>query len=267
MRTKKPPPARVLSIAGSDCSGGAGVQADLKTMAALGAYGMSAITAMTIQNTKNIAHIEVLAPDMVRAQIRTIIDDIGVDAIKIGMLGNAFVAGIVADTLTGVKIPMVLDTVMQATRGGALLDEDGVAVLRSRLIPMAKLVTPNSDEAARLSGIPVTSLADMRRAAQIILALGPEAVLVKGGHVPGEKIHDILLWHHGEAVFESKRINTRHTHGTGCTLATAIAVFLAQGLGLNDAVRQARTYVHGAIKNAPGFGGGNGPLDHDWRHR
>jgi len=258
------PPVRILTIAGSDNSGGAGVQADIKTISALGGYAMSAITALTAQNTQGVAAVQLTPPEMVRAQMRAALEDIGVDAIKIGMLGDAFIAASVADVLHDVTAPIILDPVMVATSGDALLKDDAVQVLRSRLIPMARLITPNIPEAEALSGQKITNLRDQRAAAEALLSMGPKAVLIKGGHGDGDTLIDFLLWEKGEAVLESKRIETTSTHGTGCTLASALAVFLAQNLSLSDAVHLARRYVRGAIKNAPGFGAGHGPLDHGW---
>ncbi len=259
-----PPPVRVLSIAGSDSGGGAGVQADIKTVSALGGYAMTAITALTAQNTLGVDAVQLAPPKLVQKQIKAVLEDIGVDAIKIGMLGDAVIVGAVADTLHGVSVPLVLDPVIIATSGACLLDEGAIDVMRDRLIPMARLVTPNKPEAEALTGQSITGVAGQRAAAEVILAMGARAVLVKGGHGDEDILVDFLLWEKGEAVFESKRINTRHTHGTGCTLASAISVFLAQNMSLVEAVRAARAYVRGAIKNAPGFGHGHGPLNHGW---
>ncbi len=259
------PVSRVLAIGGSDPSGGAGVQADIKTIAALGGYAMAALSAITVQNTLGVRSVQVLAPELVRAQIQAVREDIGMDAVKTGMLGNAFVAAAVADALTGVAAPLIIDPVLAATSGAALVDEDGLSVLRERLVPMAALVTPNIPEAEALTGMAISSLEQRRAAAGALLELGAGAVLITGGHDQGEALVDFLLWPKGEAVLHGKRIETRHTHGTGCTLASAIATYLAQGLELLDAVRLARQYVHGAIQNAPGLGAGHGPLAHGWR--
>lgn len=260
-------PARVLAIGGSDSSGGAGVQADLKTIMALGGYAMSAITAVTVQNTVGVQAMHTLTPELVRDQIRAVLDDIGVDAVKTGMLGNAFVAAAVADALRDVKAPIVLDPVLAASSGAVLVDEDGRSVLRERLLPLAALVTPNIPEAEALSGQKITDPQDQRTAAEALLEQGAKAALITGGHGAGDDLVDVLLWDKGEAVLESKRIETTSTHGTGCTLASAIATGLAQGLPLLDAVRLGRKYVRGAIRHAPGLGAGHGPLDHDWMRR
>ncbi len=267
MSTHTIKPVRVLSIAGSDSGGGAGVQADIKTISALGGYAMSAITAITAQNTVGVEAIHMVPPEMVQAQIRAIMDDIGVDTVKVGMLGNTAIANAVADVLKDVEVPIILDPVMVSSSGARLLDDKARDILRTRLFPMARLVTPNIPEAEALTGLSVTDLAEQRVAAEAILAMGAKAVLIKGGHGKGNNLADFLLWEKGEAVFESKRINTRHTHGTGCTLASAIAVFLAQNMSLIEAIRAARAYVRGAIKNAPGLGAGHGPLDHNWANR
>ncbi len=260
-------PARVLCISGSDSSGGAGMQADIKTVSALGGFALSAITAITAQNTQGVQNIENISPELVRDQIRSVLDDIGVDAIKIGMLGNAFIANAVADALQGVKAPIILDPVMVASSGDTLLENDAVHILRNRLLPMARLVTPNIPETQILCDMRISNLDDQRTAAEKLMAFGPEAVLVKGGHGTGETLSDVLVWAKGEAEFSGKRIKTRHTHGTGCTLASACATYLGQGLCLTDAVRLARRYVRGAILGAPGFGRGNGPLDHNWMNK
>ena len=257
-------PARILSIAGSDSSGGAGIQADIKTICALGGYAMTAITAITAQNTKGVDAVHRVAPEMVRAQIRAVLDDIGVDAIKIGMIGNGAIASVIAEEIKGFNVPIILDPVMVATSGASLLDADAQGILRDDLMPLARVLTPNLPEAEALSGQTIKTLDDVRRIAQTLLAMGPKAVLIKGGHTDGDTLVDFLLWENGEALFEGARIQTINTHGTGCTLASALAVFLAQGLSLTDAVRRARKYVRGAIKNAPGFGAGHGPLDHNW---
>ncbi|PHS23116.1 MAG: bifunctional hydroxymethylpyrimidine kinase/phosphomethylpyrimidine kinase [Robiginitomaculum sp.] len=257
-------PVRILSIAGSDSSGGAGIQADIKTICALGGYATTAITAITAQNTQGVAAVQMVPPDMVRAQIRAVLDDIGVDVIKIGMIGTGAITAAIADEIKALTMPIILDPVMVATSGATLLDKDAQDILRCDLLPLASVLTPNLPEAEALSGHSITSLDDVRSAAQTLLSMGPKAVLIKGGHGDGDTLIDFLLWEKGEAVLEGKRIKTTSTHGTGCTLSSALAVFLAQGLSLVDAVRRARKYVRGAIKNAPGFGAGHGPLDHNW---
>jgi hydroxymethylpyrimidine/phosphomethylpyrimidine kinase len=254
---------RVLIVAGSDSGGGAGIQADLKTVAALGGYGMTAITALTAQNTLGVFGIHPTPPEFVAQQMRVVLDDIGADIVKIGMLGNAAVADAVADVLDSPlarDIPVVLDPVTASTGGRALLDAEGVAVLKRRLIPRAYLVTPNLAEAALLTGFAVRDLDTMRHAAAAILAQGARNVLVKGGHLDGDVLTDLLMSAEGEAVFTHARIESRHTHGTGCTLASAIATKLALGLSLAAAAEVACDYLQSGIRNAPGLGHGNGPL-------
>jgi hydroxymethylpyrimidine/phosphomethylpyrimidine kinase len=255
---------RVLAIGGSDSGGGAGVQADIKTIAMLGGYAASAITAVTVQNTAKVYGIHAIPADVVVAQARAVLDDIGADAIKTGMLCSAAVAEALADLFAAVTVPIVIDPVMAATTGAALLDEDAIAALRARLIPLAALLTPNAPEAARLTGLKVATTDDLRRAGEALLGMGARAVLMKGGHVAGESVIDVLMTPTGETLFASDRISTRHTHGTGCTLASACAVGLAQGLDLNAAVQRAHAFVAEAIRQAPGFGRGNGPIDHGW---
>jgi hydroxymethylpyrimidine/phosphomethylpyrimidine kinase len=255
---------RVLAIAGSDSGGGAGVQADIKTITALGGYASSAITAVTVQDTRAVHAIHPVPPQIIAAQIRTVLDDIGADAIKTGMLGDAAAAEAVLHVLSGYPdIPLVVDPVMVASSGDALIAADALAPLRE-LIARAALVTPNAPEAEALTGIAVASTDDLRRAGEALLTAGVRAVLMKGGHVPGESVIDLLMTASGETILEGPRIDTRHTHGTGCTLASACAVGLAQGLRLEDAVARAWAYVGEAIRCAPGFGAGAGPLDHAW---
>jgi hydroxymethylpyrimidine/phosphomethylpyrimidine kinase len=253
----------VLIVAGSDSGGGAGIQADLKTVAAMGGYGMTAITALTAQNTLGVSAIHPVHAEFVAAQMRAVLDDIGVDAIKIGMLGNGAIAACVADILDEPSlrgIPVILDTVMAASSGHYLLDEDGADVMKRRLIPRADLVTPNLIECARLTGIEPCDLDGMRRAAAAFLGMGARTVLVKGGHLDGNGLIDLLTGAYGERVFHHDRITSSHTHGTGCTLASAIATGLALGAPLTDAVEAAIAYVQIAIRAAPGLGRGNGPL-------
>lgn len=242
-------PARILTIAGSDCSGGAGIQADLKTIAMLGGYGMSAITAITAQNTLGVFAVEVLTPQMVSAQIDACVEDIGVDAVKIGMLGSAAIAHAVADRLESLTVPVVFDPVMIATSGGILADDATIEAF-ARLMALATLVTPNVPELAALGG------------AQ---ALGASGItfLAKGGDAEGPVVED-SLHRPGAApiVWHAERIDTRHNHGTGCTLASAIATGLGQGLGLVPAIERGCAYVRAGLEAAPGFGGGHGPLGH-----
>jgi hydroxymethylpyrimidine/phosphomethylpyrimidine kinase len=254
---------RVLAIAGSDSSGGAGIQADLKTLEAFAVYGMTAVTALTVQNTRGVDQVMLVDPEFVKAQIRAVRDDIGIDAIKIGMLGSAAIIEAVADELQrGPKVPIVVDPVFRAKGGAELIASEAVRVLAERLLPLATLVTPNLPEAAQLAGFPVTDRASMVMAAQALAAMGVEAVLVKGGHLAGSEAAD-LLWLHGhEHWFTAPRIITPHTHGTGCTLSSAIAANLAQGESLVDAVETAKRFVTLAIEAAPGLGSGHGPLGH-----
>jgi hydroxymethylpyrimidine/phosphomethylpyrimidine kinase len=257
------PTGRVLIVAGSDSGGGAGIQADLKTVAASGAYGMTAITAVTAQNTLGVSSIHRLPAALVRDQMLSCLDDIGADIIKIGMLGDAEIAAVVADVLdspAASRIPVVLDTVMRATAGGDLIDRAGLSVLRDRLIPRALLVTPNLPEAAALTGILAHDLASMTEAADALLTMGARNVLLKGGHLPGDALLDLLIGRDDRAEFRHPRVASRHTHGTGCTLASAIAAGLAQGIPLGAAVARGVDYVQAAIRNAPGLGRGNGPL-------
>jgi hydroxymethylpyrimidine/phosphomethylpyrimidine kinase len=256
---------RVLIIAGSDSGGGAGIQADIKTITALGGYAATAVTAITVQNTLGVTDVRTLEVDLVEAQARAVLDDIGADAIKIGMLGDTaiveMVAGILADTPA---TPAVIDPVMVAKGGAPLLASDAAAAVRDLLIPRAALLTPNAPEASALSGLVVETTDDLRRAGEALLALGAAAVLMKGGHIAGSAVTDVLMTRAGETTFEGPRIDTRHTHGTGCTLSSACAAGLAQGLTLEQAVARAWAYTAEAIRRAPGFGAGHGPLDHGW---
>jgi hydroxymethylpyrimidine/phosphomethylpyrimidine kinase len=258
-------PGRVLIIAGSDSGGGAGIQADIKTVTALGGYAATAITAITAQNTLGVFAIHPLPPDLVMAQARAVLDDIGADAFKIGMLGDAAMVEVVAGILDGAPgIPAVIDPVMIAKGGAALLPDAAVSAVRALMIPRAALLTPNAPEAAALTGLAVETTDDLRRAGEALLAAGAAAVLMKGGHVAGETVTDVLMTPAGETTLEGPRIDTRHTHGTGCTLASACAAGLAQGLPLDRAVARAWAYVARAIRTAPGLGAGHGPLDHGW---
>jgi hydroxymethylpyrimidine/phosphomethylpyrimidine kinase len=256
---------RLLVIAGSDSSGGAGIQADLKTAQAFGVYAQTAITAVTVQDTSAVYSVNPVSPQVVRAQIDAALNDIGADAIKIGMLGNAAIAAAVADALAEEKysdIPLVLDTVILSSSGAPLLDDEGIVILKKRLMRRAALVTPNFPECEALTGMLPTSEHRLRNAAMVFKLLGAEHVLFKGGHGEGDMLRDVL-WSGGEFTsFDAPRQDARHTHGTGCTLATAIACGLAQGRSLLDAVGRAHAYVQNAIKTAPGLGGGSGPLNH-----
>lgn len=262
-----PLPPRILSIAGSDSSGGAGIQADIKTITMLGGYAMTAVTAITAQNTVGVQGIAPIAPDMVAQQIASCVDDIGVDAIKIGMLHDtaviAAVAGALAKAHGGVAVPIVLDPVMIATSGAVLVGPDAVIALRERLFPMATLLTPNLPELAHLAGRPLATTQDMIDAAAELSEATGAAVLAKGGHGEGDRITDVLIVPGARAVaFDHARIDTVHTHGTGCTLSSAIATLLGHGQPLEHAVRLARQFVVQAIASAPGYGAGHGPLGH-----
>jgi phosphomethylpyrimidine kinase len=255
---------RVLIVAGSDSGGGAGIQADIKTVSALNAYAMTAIAALTAQNTTGVHGVVPVDPAFVALQMKVVLEDIGADAIKIGMLANAAVIEAVVGEYEqrAVNVPLVVDPVMVAKSGHFLLEPDAVLTLRKRMLPLAEVVTPNLPEAEALTDIPVRTLDDMRRAAEMIRTFGPKAVLLKGGHLEDEQLSDLLLTDDGEEVFESRRVHTPHTHGTGCTLSSAIAAGIAQGMSVRDAVVRARSYVEMAILTAPGLGHGHGPLNH-----
>jgi hydroxymethylpyrimidine/phosphomethylpyrimidine kinase len=259
---------RVLIIAGSDSGGGAGIQGDLKTVTMLGGFGATAVTAITAQNTLGVTGVHPVPLDMIEAQARAVLDDIGADAIKTGMLGDVDVVERVAqilDSATGV--PAVIDPVMIAKGGHPLLADRAISAVRTLMVPRATLLTPNAPEAAALTGIMVETLDDQRRAGEALLKLGARAVLMKGGHVDGDLLVDLLMTPEGESSFETDRLDTRHTHGTGCTLASACATGLAQGMTLTSAVARAWAYVQEAIAHAPGLGAGHGPLDHAWSLR
>jgi len=256
---------RVLIIAGSDSGGGAGIQADIKTVTALGGYAATAITAITVQNSLGVFGVHAIPVEVIEAQARAVLDDIGADAIKTGMLGSVEVVEAVARLLDGARgTPAVIDPVMTAQGGVALLAPPAGEAVRTLLVPHASLITPNAPEAEALTGLEVASFDGQRRAGEALLAAGAKAVLIKGGHVPGDRVVDLLITAGGETVFEGPRIDTRHTHGTGCTLASGCATGLAQGLALTDAVSRAWAYTAEAIRRAPGFGAGHGPLDHGW---
>jgi hydroxymethylpyrimidine/phosphomethylpyrimidine kinase len=255
---------RVLIIAGSDSGGGAGIQADIKTVMALDGYATTAVTALTAQNTHGVFGIIGVPPEFVRQQMRVVLEDIGADALKTGMLHNAAVidavAAEIAASASGIKL--VVDPVMVATAGTTLLDPAALDSLKSRLVPRAAVITPNVPEAEALAARRIGDLAGMQEVACALLGLGCAAVLLKGGHLDGPVVRDVLASAGGIEVFESPRIATTSTHGTGCTLASAIATGLAQGLDLKDAVARARAYVQRAIATAPGLGHGRGPLNH-----
>ena len=254
-----------LTIAGSDSSAGAGIQADLKTFAAHGVYGTSVITAVTAQNTLGVAMAHALPADLVTAQLKAVMSDIGAHAAKTGMLANAAIVKAVAAAIDDLEIPLVVvDPVMVAKSGDRLLDDEALAAIRTELLPRAFVVTPNVPEAAALSGRPIHGEEDRRDAARRILALGPQVVIIKGGHFPSEDIVDLLYDGHRFTEFRAERVEGRNTHGTGCTFAAALAAHLATGRPLDDAIPLAQEYVAGAIRGAPGVGKGHGPLGHFW---
>jgi hydroxymethylpyrimidine/phosphomethylpyrimidine kinase len=256
--TKKPV---ALTIAGSDASGGAGIQADLKTFHQFGVYGEAAVTLITVQNTLGVQRVECLTPELVGDQIGAVIRDIPPNAAKTGALGNRAIIEAVAALARDFSFPLVVDPVMASKNGAPLLAPDAIQSLKTFLLPNAFLLTPNLDEASILTGVEVRDLAGMRLAAEKLAALGPQAVLVKGGHLQSDPV-DILL-HRGEwTEFTSPRIDTRHTHGTGCTFSAAITASLASGQELVEAIRRAKRYITEAIRNNPGLGSGSGPLDH-----
>lgn len=258
---------RALTVAGSDSGGGAGIQADLKTFAALGVYGISALTAVTAQNTRGVRRVEELSPAMVADQIDAVLEDIGANAAKTGMLASAPIISAVAGRLRAHRLTMlVVDPVMVAKGGDRLLREDAVAALRTELLPLALLVTPNIPEAEALAGLAIDSTAALEDAARRIADLGPRYVLLKGGHLPGPWVVD-RLWDAATGCFiefSGNRVATSSTHGTGCTLSAAIAAFLALGRSVPVAVEAARGYTVEAIRRAQPIGGGHGPLHHLW---
>ena len=256
---------RILSIAGSDSGGGAGIQADLKTIAALGCYGMTAITAITAQNTCGVSGIQVITPDMLAAQIKAVVTDMGVDAVKIGMLHDPEVVHVVAEAIKEYKLMrVVLDPVMVATSGDTLIAPPTIAVLVKELFPLVSVITPNLDEASLLLQRPLASRADLDLAAHDLCKLGAKAVLVKGGHLAGDEVTDVLLNEGALQSFSSTRISSQNTHGTGCTLSSAIACYLGMGYPLAKAVATARSYILQAIAagSRVKIGAGHGPLNH-----
>jgi hydroxymethylpyrimidine/phosphomethylpyrimidine kinase len=257
-----------LTIAGSDSGGGAGIQADLKTFAAHGVYGTSAITAITAQNTVGVTGVMALPSDLVVAQIEAVAGDIGVDAVKTGMLLTAAIVEAVAAAIDTLELPrVVVDPVMIAKSGDRLLEPDAVAAVRSELLRRAYVVTPNAPEAEELAGVPVRTRGDAHEAARRILALGPHAVVIKGGHLPGAEVVDLLFDGREFVELAGPRVESRNTHGTGCTFASAIAANLALGRPLSNAVEAAKQYVAGAIRHGLDVGQGHGPLDHFWMWR
>jgi len=255
---------RVLIIAGSDSGGGAGIQADIKTVTMLDGYAATAITALTAQNTLGVFGVLPIPPAFIRQQIEVVLDDVGADAVKTGMLHDAAVIETVAEMLAAraPDLPLVVDPVMVAKGGAPLIEPAAIDALKRLLIARAAVLTPNLPEAEILAGRSIDSLAAMHDAAEALLRLGCRAVLLKGGHLAGDTVYDVLATAAGQRVLSHARIDTRHTHGTGCTLASAIAAGLAQGLATEAAVERAREYVRRAIASAPGIGQGHGPLDH-----
>lgn len=254
-----------LTIAGSDSSGGAGIQADLKTFAAHGVYGLSAITAVTAQNTLGVMAFEALSADLVSAQMEAVVSDLGAHAAKTGMLANAAIVEAVAAAVEDLEIPwLVVDPVMIAKSGDRLIDDEAVGAMKSELLRRAFLVTPNIPEAEALAGITIGSEEARREAARRIIALGTATVIIKGGHFPSPDIVDLLYDGRRFVEFRTERVAGRSTHGTGCTFAAALTAHLALGHSLEDAVPQAQQYVAGAIRGAPGLGRGHGPMNHFW---
>lgn len=255
---------RALTIAGSDSSAGAGIQADLKTFAALGVYGLSALAAITAQNTLGVRMAEDLAPELVEGQIDAVLEDIGADAAKTGMLSSTVIIEAVAGQVRKWGLRLVVDPVMRAKSGDPLLRPEAVATLRTQLLPLAEVVTPNLLEAEALTGRRIETLDDMRAAASAIFALGPRHVVVKGGHRATEPVD---IYFDGQHFLElrAERLQTPHTHGTGCTFSAAITALLARGMPVEEAVAGAKHYITGAIRHAPGLGHGHGPVGHFWQ--
>jgi hydroxymethylpyrimidine/phosphomethylpyrimidine kinase len=259
---------RVLIVAGSDSGGGAGVQADIKTVTLLGGYAATAITALTAQNTLGVQGVMSVEPGFVRKQMEAVLDDIGADCIKTGMLYSGEIIEAVCEVIEAkaAYTSVVVDPIMLAKDGTPLLDPGAITLLKERLIPKAMLLTPNAPEAEALTGMSIHDPEQMAEAGFRLMAMGANAVLVKGGHLSGERVCDVLVSKEGREVFDGPRIATLHTHGTGCTLASAIATGLAQELDLREAVVRARSHLLEAIRSAPGFGQGQGPLGHGYKH-
>jgi hydroxymethylpyrimidine/phosphomethylpyrimidine kinase len=255
---------RVLIVAGSDSGGGAGIQADIKTVTALGGYAATAITALTAQNTLGVFGTVPVDASFVRQQIDVVLGDIGADCIKTGMLLSADVIDELMDAIETLapRVPLVVDPVMVSTSGERLLDRDAIDTLKRRLLVRTTVVTPNVPEAEVLTGMAVRDVDDMRRAAEMLVTLGAKVVVVKGGHLHGSMVSDLVAGEDGSYILRSPRIDTRHTHGTGCTLASAIATGIAQGMATRPAIERARRYLMAALADAPGFGQGHGPLNH-----
>ena len=257
---------RALTIAGSDSGGGAGIQADLKTFAAHGVFGMTAITAVTAQNTLGVTAVHSVPADIVIAQIEAVVSDIGVDAVKTGMLATAAIVEAVAAAIVDLDLPqVVVDPVMVAKGGARLLDGDAVEAMKAELLKRALLITPNVAEAEALTGLEVRTLKQARAAARALRAMGPAAVIVKGGHLEGDEAIDVLFDGHRVIELRGPRLQSASTHGTGCTFASAIAANLAHGRSLEEAARRAKAYLTEAIRQAPGLGAGHGPVNHFWR--
>jgi len=260
------PQGRVLIIAGSDSSGGAGIQADIKTVTMLGGYAMTAITAITAQNTLGVQAVSSLSAALVDQQITACLDDIGADSIKTGMIGSVDMVMGVANRLArqASDLPLIVDPVMVASSGDRLVDEAALHAIRDALIPQAALVTPNLPEASLLTGLTIKTPEDQTEAGQILLEMGAGGALIKGGHLEGDLLTDVLVTPQGVSLYPSNRLKTTSTHGTGCTLASAIATGLAHGQTLEEATRSAHAYLYQAIASAPGFGQGHGPVRHNW---
>ena len=255
---------RVLIVAGSDSGGGAGIQADIKAVSALGAFAMTAISALTAQNTLGVQGVFPIPTEFIDQQMESVLTDLGADCVKTGMLHDSAVIETVIAALDRLApdVPLVVDPVMVAKGGAALLQDEAVQTLRMVLAPRATILTPNVPEAEALSGMSVSDEASLDHIGEALLALGPKAVLLKGGHMEGDMVRDRLITADGTRIFENPRIETAHTHGTGCTLASSIAAGIAQGLSLEESVGRAEAYLHEAIRTAPGFGGGHGPVNH-----
>jgi hydroxymethylpyrimidine/phosphomethylpyrimidine kinase len=254
---------RVLIVAGSDSGGGAGIQADIKTVTCLGGYAMTAVTALTAQNTRGVDGVQGVDPAFIKQQMQSVLDDIGADCIKTGMLHDDPTIEAVGEILNAYpEIPVVVDPVMVSQSGAPLLDPESVRTLNRVLMPHADVITPNVPEAERLSGMDIRTSEDLDHAAQTLITLGVPAALVKGGHLRSDTATDVLATRQNMHVFEGPRLDTKHTHGTGCTLASGIAASLAQGHDLFGAVERARAYLLEALRTAPGYGHGNGPLNH-----
>ncbi len=258
---------RVLIVAGSVSGGGAGIQADIKTVTALGSYAATAITALTAQSTLGVFGVLPIPPEFVAQQMQVVLSDLGADVVKTGMLHDEAIVEAVVATLAAhaPDVPLVVDPVLLAKGGAHLLADSARTAVLERLLPRAHLVTPNAPEAAFLTGVEVVDVEGMRRAGDLLIERGARAALIKGGHVAGDVVRDLLVERDGTVTWlEGPRIDTRHTHGTGCTLASAIAAGLARGMALVSATRRAHAYVRRAIETAPGYGSGHGPLNHAW---